>query len=438
MDHKIKLKMLAMTAIMLASLLLFVTASLAWYSISTSPEVSGLQVTLFTDRALLVSADGEDFDQSIDLSEAFKYYASLKPISTVDGVNWFRTDYNVTTGAITGTYLWDNTGKYANVPIYKKDANGNFTDQLLDSTALFEADKEGYYVYCDIWLSTELEEGCYVTLSAPDLDLANLEDWETDEGNQHGAKYGSYALAAYRKDGENVYTIDNNAQTALRVGFLICNEDGTPTDRFVIYEPNADQRGSYEFKPTGQDQYVSGYELVLNPNYTDGSTEPPYLNYLDGTYIPTYPIGVQRDEQGEIIRDGLGNPIGVPTAVDPSKLIIQKRSEWDEEKVRSRVLAEKIPNSNDISSFGRFITNSAVLYNSLDPTLKTYTFTENDQTGLASSSMIVQLKGRDGDTIYKQRIRMFIWLEGQDADCWNDIADGTFVVNLEFAAQTDP
>ncbi len=437
MERKIKLKMIAMASIMLASLLLLVSVSFAWFSISTSPEVSGLQVTLFSDRAVLVSADGETFDQSVSLAETFKYYADLKPISTVDGVNWFRAEY-ANTGSVK-SFILDNTGKHGNVGIYMKDASGNFTDTLLGPSELFDAEQEGYYVYCDIWLATELEEGCRVTLSAPDLAVGNLQEWETDEEHEHGAKYGSYALAAYKKadDSETVYNIDNNAQTALRVGFMTYKVDGS-TDRFVIYEPNADQRSLPDLKPSGGDEvYIKDFVLLPNENFNPddpNSTEPQYLNYRDGTYIPTYPIGIVKDQNG--------NDTYVPTAIAPENLIIQKRSAWDESEIEAQILAGKSLNSNNIASFGSFVRSTSTLTNSLNnlpPETKFHTFLPepgDPNTGLASESIIVTLPGRkDGETLSAQKVTMFIWLEGQDVDCWNDIADGTFVINLEFAAQ---
>ena len=35
-----------------------------------------------------------------------------------------------------------------------------------------------------------------------------------------------------------------------------------------------------------------------------------------------------------------------------------------------------------------------------------------------------------------QRIRMFIWLEGQDVDCVNEVDTSTFMVNVELAGST--
>ena len=31
-----------------------------------------------------------------------------------------------------------------------------------------------------------------------------------------------------------------------------------------------------------------------------------------------------------------------------------------------------------------------------------------------------------------QKMRIYVWIEGQDVDCWNHIADGNLYLNLEF------
>ena len=47
----------------------------------------------------------------------------------------------------------------------------------------------------------------------------------------------------------------------------------------------------------------------------------------------------------------------------------------------------------------------------------------------ATDDMVIATLERD----IPQRIRMFIWLEGQDADCINEIATSKFVINIELA-----
>ncbi len=427
---------LIITAVMLiVSVLLLSTASLAWFTMSTAPEVSGLQVTLFTDRALLVAAPlkeinqvppRENFTQSVNLSELFKNLAALKPISTYDGVHWFMPAYNMDGSLMSPEYFpLADPAKNMNVSIVDEDGNP------LTGKALFEAQNAGYYVSCTFWLATELEEDVTVTLSAPDLNNYNLEDWETDKDNPHSFKYGSYAMAAYTKetgaDGKDVArAIDNGAQNALRVGFMIEADDLNKEQKFTIYEPNANLRTLYQRyengtvdveKPPEANGYVYGYTI-------NGST------YTDSNYIPTLPIKAATNEDGEIY--------GTVAALESDRLIVQLSGEW-KASYQNAVLAGSdeepyFPNSGDIAEFGKFIQNTSDL--GIGSFTNVTDLTDNNlKKDLASQTQIVTLKGRDGDKIYPKQVTMYIWVEGQDVDCWNDIAGGTFVVNLEFAAR---
>ena len=69
------------------------------------------------------------------------------------------------------------------------------------------------------------------------------------------------------------------------------------------------------------------------------------------------------------------------------------------------------------------------------------------------SPEILQQKAEDGSIVYAgatddayivnlernvpQRIRMFIWLEGQDVDCTNDASASGFAVNIELAGSSN-
>ena len=54
-----------------------------------------------------------------------------------------------------------------------------------------------------------------------------------------------------------------------------------------------------------------------------------------------------------------------------------------------------------------------------------------EKYGAADDAVIVSLKKN-----VPQRIRMFVWLEGQDIDCTNEAALKTLLLNLELAGET--
>ncbi len=70
--NKTKSKLLAAVITLLLSLVMLVTASLAWLTISTKPEISGMQVQLFTGKALLISdAEDGEYSQLLNLGDYF-------------------------------------------------------------------------------------------------------------------------------------------------------------------------------------------------------------------------------------------------------------------------------------------------------------------------------------------------------------------------------
>ncbi|NCB52312.1 MAG: hypothetical protein EOM54_10575 [Clostridia bacterium] len=380
--------------ILLLAVIMLTGASVAWFIISTKPEISGMQVQLYTNQALLVSdSRNGEYVQTLDIGASFCRYVELRPVSTVDGVNWFLPAYEAA-GPLKdpSEFILDDTLSHSNILNCARDGTP------LEGAALMAAREQGYYVWTEFWLKTE-EELCHVGLSVPGS--SELDQWETEQGT-----YGTYALANYELDGQSLALFDTQAQAALRVGFLVGMN--TSAQKFVIYEPNADQRSS-PGKPEStsaetSERYVVGFDKSNN-------------NYSEGYYIPTQPIG--KNEAG----------VGQVTNINNANLIIQQKSAWDTQALQETLLNGSHPGSNEVDLMGRFVTNTAELMNGLDEDTNMALIGIN--TSIASEPVIVSLT-KDNP----QKIRMFIWLEGQDVDCWNDVAAGSFVINLEFAGET--
>ena len=150
-----------------------------------------------------------------------------------------------------------------------------------------------------------------------------------------------------------------------------------------------------------------------------------------------------------------------PTALQSPTVIIQKSSSWNTTSTESgqnaldAFLAGNSPTSAAVSSFGRFYSQS-LIYGSSSFVANSATWTDTQgnshtrtektryydgafidanlenpsESGDASAKMITLY----GDTPVK--VRVFFWIEGQDVDCWNDIASGELIVNLELAGFT--
>ena len=82
---------------------------------------------------------------------------------------------------------------------------------------------------------------------------------------------------------------------------------------------------------------------------------------------------------------------------------------------------------------GQFIQNTDQLYTSMreDHTVLRDTLEKMDKAGANESNSIVTLERN-----VPQRIRMFIWLEGQDADCVSGASVSGFAMRIELAGST--
>lgn len=216
-------------------------------------------------------------------------------------------------------------------------------------------------------------------------------------------------------------------------------------------------------------------------------------NYLAGQYIPTLPVMLVQDEvSGDGGDDGDGGDVTysfVTTtligedAPTTTQLIIQTQSSWDttdnadgdpaneaafiqayQQSAAGYTLADgetwRTGWSDVVQTMGMFVLDNAALVSDELTTSDirsddVVSIEEADGTGLgvydlsysegAQSSNLLNASGvsaNDSGTKIvhltkdtPQKVTIYIWIEGQDADCWNDIAAGSFVVNLELAGQ---
>ena len=413
---------------MLLSLAMLGLASFAWMTLSTNPEIRGLQFTINADRALLVSLDGVDYKQEVDMSPKFKAFANvLRPVSTYDGEHWYVCDYDERTGDVKqDTIRYLANGEGCNVEIEKKE---NETD-----AEYAERIKNSFYVYTDIYLKTE-DESCKVYLSSPNGN-------ETAEEKQKG-HYGTYVMSYVNQEKSAIKLITGGAETCARVGMMF---NPTPTDDdsgiltqpivsnvtangvanklFYIYEPNADKRSELDKTDTEYktDQYIIG---------SFRSKDEAVYEHSDGLYYQTYPVkyvAENGDKTWEIARFPL------------NRLIVQETSKW---KTKDQIPLEDITsltkeglNSNLIGKIGQFATNTGQLYPS-DPT-KTLAYEKVNMSGTTVDKESVSPYPLCTLTKDKPvKVRLFFWIEGQDIDCWNDVAGTSFMVNLEFSGVTN-
>lgn len=429
MKKKAYIKIACTAAALLCAMAMIVMSSYAWLTASTSPVAEGIQVAVGGGSTILLAPDVVDEDgvhypgtfgatlRLDDLLDA-DAHSGLTPVSTADGLNWYLPVY----------YTEDDlevqaeTAKAGDLKPYDQF----LCDETLTHANLSADDEsaaEGSYLYADFWV---VSPG-----SRYELRVSTSND-------ASGA--GSYVVdmpqVVETEDGFAMQTPEYPASESLRVGFLV--NQNAAADSAAAYAANGgDQRyttlmGGYQEKgkPTSP-LYSYNTFHIYEPNGSSHST-------LGETgYIATYPLG--RNDTSVT-----GIPVG-------SWLSVQMASRWENvvndvfkasvqqagdtataADVQAR-LYKNLAGRSDYVNKGQFIQNTGKLYENLgqNDTVLQATLEQMAKAGANESNSIVTLERN-----VPQRIRMFIWLEGQDADCVSGASVSGFAMRIELAGST--
>lgn len=457
-NHILKLTALALMVIM--SLTVAVTSTYAWLTMSSSPVLEGLRVTVGGDNTIKVAADisakAEDgttvhypaaFTEHLNLSLYSQYeylgkLAGLSPVSTADGVNWFlptyykSSDLEVQNGNAAA-------GTIRPVQDFERDTalqHANLTE-LADSRA-------GHYAYFDLWVMSP----------SGDCDLRVATGTDPDDDS------GSYVIALpdLSKGADGSFALNENASSvaaSARVGFLVnttplSGESGTTALLSAISE-NSNTGGSYnslrgvyaEKGSSTQNFHGSESFVIYEPNADchPGSTS-------DGGYIATYPVGADENGKGKeqsvftnltVQKQSTWKTDGTGKSLLAGQLeaaLFQFKTQLSEEKMNA-LTAEQAAELfyakylqgqySFLVQKGHFFPNSAALSTGIDPNTRSIAGAElgtYKTAGATEDAVIVRLERN-----VPQRIRVFIWLEGQDADCTGAAENLRFAVNLQLA-----
>lgn len=435
-------KLLAATLLLVTAVVMVIATSYAWMTISNNPVLQGIQVTVAGGGTVLVAPDitvqqdgkeyhypGE-FAESLNFSgyEQYDYLGELGgliPVSTSDGQTWYIPAYysaddpEVLSGEAyvgelrpTTEFIQDDTLTYANLTA--KD---------------LEEDQQGSYVYLDFWVvapvdgytlrvSTSSESaGSYV------IDLLDPEKTED----------GSFALTG------------SNQQTAacMRLGFLV-NQDTVMDDSMVLYTKSEGYNSSYSrlqgiYAEAGCSALYSPLTrfTIYEPN---GDLHPAEVDGVeDGQYALTQPLG-----------EG-----GIAASVS-DRLTVQLKNSWamaGEEPLIAQIFKSSVM-GRDLSGAsaeslkqefytktlsyqyyayitkGNFIASTAALYAAAedDGIADEMDISALNQAGATDDVYLTELTGG-----VPQRIRLFVWLEGQDVDCINAASTGSFAISVELS-----
>lgn len=447
--NKMYFKLIAITLTLILSASVVVMSSYAWFVLSANPIATGIQVTIGGGNTILVApditkeVDGKIFHHpgrfldtmnfaQYDSYDYLQQLGGLSPVSTANGVDWFLPTYygyndkEVLEGdALPGQlrdfsdFIWDGDLEYANLPAGEKDKI-----------------HKGSYAYLDFW----------VVAPGGDFTL------RISTGNDSGGSFVMDLLKPESADTHTGYTLgysDNYVSSAVRVGFL-ANPVRLIDDSMLHYQNSIyfDDRftslnGMYHEPDTGTAYLDSNRFTIYEPN---GNIHPNGTA-AEGTYVQTRPVGYVN---------------GVPQEVSVAdRLTVQKYSLWLTAKsgvgseIEQRFQAALMAMNTDGMSleqiaaefYGKYLQGQLSPYvdkgEFIRKTTDLYKYgdyaTEEELNALEGSDPSVYVGATEDVYIIKleknvpQRIRMFIWLEGQDIDCVNAIGAASFAVNIELA-----
>lgn len=428
---KIYVKLAASVISITMALTMMVGATYAWMVLSKSPVIQGINVSIGGGRTIMLAPDIVEtitdeqgnavtihypgkFESTLNFSDHEEYdyikeLSGLSPVSTADGRYWVIPAYD------------EETGELKPIDQFKVDG-------LLEN-ANVEKTMTGSYIYLDFWvvspgteynlrvsMDTKKQIGSYL------IELPNVEEAES----------GTLQLA------ETVGIVESTA----RVGFLV-NSDEADESVLNAYSESEDYNNQFDilqgvYQEKGKK--VSGeYQFSI---YEPNALKHPAEHLNDGDYVITKPLRY--------------NPYGNSIEEENIEniLMIQDGNTWvtsEDETLFKQIFKTSIANKGQLTTeeakkvfyqdylqgqisayvkSGQFFKRTDALYASATDGIAKAEAINVARAGATDDAMITTLKK---DT--PQRIRMYLWLEGQDIDCVNNssVDSSGFCLNLEFS-----
>lgn len=248
---------------------LLVTASYTWFTISRTPRVSDMGITISSVTGMELShrLDDEDgWTQHLNLGETIEDMAPLKPVTWVNSEQRFYAASFGTDGRITGIDK-----------VLSDDVNANRNDA------------DSYYMISSFYART----GTDVNVSLAPATVSN----DGIDGS------GTYVIGTPMWNGESVIHNNggNGAEYTVRVGIRITKLDESGNEKadsvqFYVYEPNYDGYSGGIREPV-ETPSITG-DVMLVP-------EEQMIRQTTSTWTEAYPVqrDVQIKELGEFLTD---------------------------------------------------------------------------------------------------------------------------------------
>jgi len=449
---KIYFKLIVMLAALLLSASVVIVSSYAWLVLAGNPAVTGIQVAIGGGNTILMAPNvrvtGQDgvvynypghFSDKMNFGqqEGYAYLRSLgnlAPVSTSNGVDWFIPTYysgsdpEVQAGKIPSGLIKDVTQ-------FLRDSELSYANLDPENEEDLEKNRKGSYIYLDFW----------VVSPGGDYKLRVSTGSGTDDG-------GSFVvdLLQPKKTGDG-FSLDKpagSASGAVRIGFL-ANDLQLVDNTMLEYRKSRyrnDQytslRGLYQEPDSGTAYLEANRFTIYEPNGDHHPSEPK----LEGSYVITRPLGL---ENGVIAEQDIRNQLTVQrkslwaAAESGEGTRIEQQFQtalksWEGKDLSIGEITERFYGAvlqGQISPYvnkGQFLASTRDLYTyAADGAATAYELTEELKNAGATEdadAYIIQLERN-----VPQRLRMFIWLEGQDMDCVDSVNSARFAVNIELA-----
>ena len=435
--NKIFRKLIAAFTMLAILLVLVITVSYAWLTISLSPEVQGISISLGGGNTILIAPNQTQianggiyhypgkFSQNLHFNQHEQYdylnaIEGLSPVSTADGLHWYiPTYYDADDSAvINGDAAVGQVKPIEEFLLDSQLSHANVTDP--------KAATQGSYVYLDFW----------VVSPGADYELRIAQGDETA---------GSFLIELMRPDenGNGEYELVESlgsVASSARIGFLV-NHSTIIDDTMLYYAASGNCPSAYtslrgEYQEMGENiLYSSNYIFTIyEPN---GDLHPEGDN---GAYVATKPLAWTGD--------------GVVMADIRDRLTVQMSNYWSEginskyyiqEAFKAAIAGKSYSSVEEVAADfyqsylqgqvlsyvdkGSFITRTAELYGAMENGF----VSAESLAGLESSGATEDICIAHLEKNIPQRIRMFVWLEGQDADCKGIEGTATFSLGIELA-----
>lgn len=436
---KIAQKLIASCLVLAILTVMVVAVSFAWRTISSAPEASGIQISLGGGNTILMAPDQTKiengkiyhypgkFNQRLNFNQYAQYdylnaVTGLTPVSTADGLHWYLpTYYDANDEAvINGSAVAGQLKPVSEFFLDSDLAYANLTDA--------EAAKRGNYVCLDFW----------VVSPGADYDLRISRG---DDGD------GSFVIELMEpvQDGNasDTYTLTDTSgvvASSVRVGFLV--DHNTVMDDTMLHYAESGNcppeytslRGSYQ--EVGEHiKYSSAYNFTIyEPN---GDLHP---NGINGTYTETRPIAW---DGGDAVLADIRDCLTVQTT---NKWSVGETADYYLQEVfRAATVGKSYSSATEAKNDfyrkylqglvhpyidqGQFIANTATLYDAMEQgTVSKEAMETLEHSGATIDTCVANLEKN-----VPQRIRMFVWIEGQDVDCAGITTETSFALGIELA-----